>query len=380
MTDELLVSGEAFKAMLKGVDPTTKITKLSADIKATASASKKDDLVKKIKYLDGLRKSGLSASEAYVIHNLPVIPPVMRPATVMGGNRIEFADINQLYKDHMVINNSLKDGVDILPPELLTKEREDAYAGIKAIAGLGDAISPSAKSRGVKGLLRQVAGQGGPKTGLFHAKVLSKKQDFSGRATIYAEPNLGFNEIAVPTDMIWTMYKFHILRDLAKKGYDYVNSEKAFQERSTPAIQSFNKVIKEVPIIVNRAPTLQKSNISAMMPVPIGGSTLGMNPIHLPMYAADLDGDAVSVYVPYSPGAVKEARDKLLVQHQIHDYRKGLNQSMVGPAHEAILGSMHLTEGDSKQKTVEFETEQHALEALKAGVIKENTPIRIKGS
>ena len=377
-TDDLLVSGEAFKAMLRGIDPALKIAQLSSDIKATNSESKKDDLIKKIKYLDGLRKTGLDASEAYVIHNLPVIPPSMRPATVMGGNRIEFADVNQLYKDHMAINNSLKDVVDVLPPELLTKEREDAYSGIKAIVGLGDTISPSAKSRGVKGLLRQIAGQGGPKTGLFHSKILSKKQDFSGRATIYAEPNLDFNQIGVPNDTIWEMYKFHILRDLAKKGYDYVNSEKAWKERSPAAVQSFDKLIKLIPILLNRAPTLMKSNMFAGFPKPTSGSTLGINPIHLPFIAGDYDGDSCSIFLPMTEGAIQEAKDKVLASAQIHDYRKGLNQSMVAPAHESILGSMHMTEGDHSQKTVEFNSEEEALQALRDGAIRENTPIRIK--
>lgn len=375
---ELLIGGEAFKAMLSHINPDTRIPKLTQEFKEAKSISKKDDLIKKIKYLDGLRKTGLTAKEAYIIHNIPVIPPKMRPASVMGGNRIEFADVNNLYKDHMVVNNALKGIADLLPPEELIKERADAYAGVKAIIGLGEAISPNSKGRGVKGLLRQVAGTGSPKLGMFHSKILSKKQDFSGRATIYAEPNLGFNEAAVPIDILWTTYKLHILRDLAKNGYDYVNSEKAWADRNPAATNSFNKIIKQVPIIINRAPTLMKSNITAVYPIPIHGNAMGINPIHLPLFAGDYDGDALSMYVPMTPEAVEEARKKLLPQHQIHDYRRGLNNSIVSPAHEAILGSMALTEADMNQKPVKFKSEEEVLAALKAGTIKENTPIEIK--
>jgi len=376
--DEVLVSGDAFKAMLSEIDPHEKIPQLVQEVKGVKSISKRDDLVKRIKYLNGLKNTGLSAREAYILHNVPVVPPQARPATVMGGNRIEFADVNHLYKDSMVTNNSLKSLVDVLLPEELIKERTDNYNGVKAILGLGEAISPNSKGRGLKGLLKQVAGTGGPKTGLFHNKILSKKQDFSGRATIYAEPNLGFNEAAVPKDFLWTSMKFHILRDLARQGYDYVNSEKAWSERNTAATNSFNRVIKNVPVIINRAPTLMRSNITAVYAKPIEGSTLGLNPIHLPLFAGDYDGDALTIHVPMSPEAVEEAKTKMLPQHQIHDYRRGLRQSIVQPGHEAILGSMHMTEPDVKQELRKFKTTKECLEALKSGEIKENTPVEIE--
>jgi DNA-directed RNA polymerase subunit beta' len=375
--EDLLVSGHAFKEMLSHISLDKKMEQLRKDYKDAKSISKKDILMKQMKYVNGLKNTGLSPKEAFVISHMPVIPPEMRPATVMGGNRIEFADVNNLYRDHMTINGSLKDNVNLLPPEMLINERAEAYAGVKAIVGLGEAISPNSRGRSVKGLLRQVAGEGGPKTGLFHSKILSKKQDFSGRATIYAEPNLGFNEAAVPKDMLWDMYKFHMLRDLSKQGYDYVSSERAWNERTPSAETSFNKVIKQVPVLINRAPTLMKSNVTAVYPVAIKGTAMGINPIHLPLFSGDFDGDALSLYLPMSPEAVEEAKKKILPEHQIHDYRKGMNQSLVSPAHEAILGSMHLTDPDMTQEVVKFKTEQEALAALKAGTIKENTPIQI---
>lgn len=377
--NEILVAGEAFKAMLSHVDPNKDIPRLVQEAKVTKSVSKRDAIIKKIKYLDGLQNVDLHAKDAYIIHHVPVIPPQMRPTTVMGGNRIELADVNNLYIDHMLVNNSLRKSLDYLLPEELVNERRDAYEGVKAVMGLGEAISPKSRGQGMKGLLKQVAGVNSPKAGFFHNKILSKKQDFSGRATIYAEPNLGFNEAAVPADQLWTMYKFHILRDLARQGYDYVNSTKAWEERNPAATASFNKMIKQVPMIINRAPTLMKSNITAVFPVPIKGSTMGLNPIHLPLFAGDYDGDALTLHVPMSPEAVAEARDKLLPQHQIHDYRKGLGQSIVAPGHESILGSMHLTEADMSQKTVRFKTEEDALEALRLGQVKDNTPIEITG-
>jgi DNA-directed RNA polymerase subunit beta' len=378
MSDEPLVAGEAFKAMLAHVKPSESITKLTAEAKLTKSVSKRNDIIKKIKYLHGLIENGMDAKTAFILHNVPVVPPEMRPTIIRGGNRLELADVNNLYRDHMIANNSLKKTIDYLLPEELINERKEAYEGVKAIVGLGEPISPNSRGRNITGLLRQIAGKGSPKAGLFHNKILSKKQDFSGRATIYAEPNLGFNEAAVPADMLWMLYKFHILRDLARQGYDYVNSTKAWETRSPAANNSFLRTIKRIPIIINRAPTLMKSNITAVFPVPITGSTMGLNPIHLPLFAGDYDGDALTIHTPMSPEAVEEARSKLLPQHQVHDYRRGLGQSIVAPAHEAILGSMHMTTPDHAQETVMFKTEGEALTALREGKINETTPIEIK--
>ena len=376
---ELLVGGPAFKAMLSHVFPESKVTSLVAEVKNTKSVSKRDTLIKQIKYLDGLRKTGLAATDAYILGHIPVIPPQMRPAMIQGGGKIEFADANLLYKDSLVSTNALKDLVDVLPPEELIKERENNYNGVKAVMGLTEAISPNSKGRGVKGLLKQISGTTGPKTGLFHSKILSKKQDMSGRSTIHSNPTLAFNEASVPEDILWKMYKFHILRDLAKQGYDYVNSEKAWMERNPAALKSFTKSITSVPMIINRAPTLMKSNIAAVYPVPSKENSLGMNPLHLPNFAADYDGDAMQLFVPTSPGAVNEAKEKLLMQKQINDYRKGLDQSLMAPAHEAILGSVHMTEPDTKQTISRYKSEKDCLAALARGEIQENTPVEITG-
>jgi DNA-directed RNA polymerase subunit beta' len=283
-----------------------------------------------------------------------------------------------LYKDHMLVNSSLGELKDFLPNSELTHERRDLYEGAKAIMGYGDPISPSSRGRGLKGLALQIGGVGGPKKGFFQSKVIGKKQDFSGRATITNDPMLGLNELGVPKDMLWSMYKMHIIRDMVKSGYPYIEAEKAFEARNPAATTSFSKMTNEIPIILNRAPTLMRSNITAFMPMPIDGKTVTYNPLNLKLIAGDFDGDAVSMFLPMTPDAIHEAKEKILPQSQLFDYRKGQGISMVQPDHEAIMGAVHLTEPDMTQKVVEFKSEKEALEALKSGKIKENTPIRIK--
>lgn len=372
--EEPLVGGHAFKEMLGSINVDSELRRLLEEVKTVKAISKRDMLVKKIKFLAGLQKTGLKPDEAFILDHMPVVPPITRPPTMTGNNAITYADVNHLYKDHMVVNNALKPIVNVYAPEDLATERQALYDGAKAIMGLGEQIK---KGKPLRGLLKQVGGVGGPKTGFFHGKMLSKKQDFSGRATIYAEPNIGFNEVAAPADMLWTLYKFHILRDLSKLGYDYVTALKAWTDRSTAAVNSFNKMIKQVPIILNRPPTLMKSNVTAHFPVPIKGSSLGINPLHLPLYAGDFDGDALTIHLPITPEAVEEAKQKLLPQNQIHDYRRGQGNSLIMPGHEAIVGSLHMTEPDKNQKVLDFHSEEEVLTALRQGKITENTPVRI---
>jgi DNA-directed RNA polymerase subunit beta' len=377
LPNDVVVGGPAIEMMLKDVDVDRQLKHLIKEVRTVKSVSKRDAMVKKIKYLAGLQKNKISAPTAFIVRNMPVVPPIIRPATSRGANRLEFADTNMLYRDHMLVNNSLKEVIDFLPPDQLINERKALYDGAKAVFGLGDPISGASRGRQLKGLIKQISGTSGPKSGLFQDRLLKKKQDFTGRATIYAEPNIGFNEAAIPKDMLWSLYKFHILRDLSRSGYNYIDAVKAWTNRDTPATNSFNKVIKQVPVILNRAPTLMKTNITAHYPVPIEGSTIGLNPLHLPLYAGDYDGDALTVHLPMTSEAIEETKQKLLPQHQIFDYRKGVGNSMIMPGHEAIVGSTYMTEPDMTQKVRHFKNEAEVLEALKKGDIKENTPIRI---
>ncbi len=375
---EPLTGGAAFSQMLHEVQVDEQLAQLKEQFKTVTSMSKKDAYVKQIKYLSGLKSMDMHPQHAYMLSNMPVLPPRARPVMQQAGNRTEYADVTRLYQDHLLVAKKLGALKEDFDDESLIPQREALYKGAKAIFGLGDPISGSSRGHGYKGLLLQIAGTDGPKRGYFQSKIIGKKQDFSARATIYAEPNLGFNEMAVPKDMLWTLYEFHIIRDLAKQGYPYSEAKEAVKNRNPAAQASFKKMLTMVPIIANRAPTLMQSNITAHFAVPVEGKTLGVNPLHLPMYAGDFDGDAMTIHVPITPEAVEEAKKKLLPEHHIYDYRKGLNSSLIAPGHEAILGSMHMTEPDTNQEVHEFDTEEAVIAALAAGTIKVNTPIRLK--
>lgn len=382
---DVVVGGAAIKDMLNSIEVDAEIEGLKKEILTTKSVTKRNAMVKRLKYLSGLKGQGFDKiGDASVIQNIPVLPPIMRPYSIQG-NGVKYADVNQMYKHHLLVNNKLKqthnDYKGMVEPTLMgvADARRDLYEGARAIMSSGEAIEFTDRQRGVKSLMTQISGQGSPKHGFFHKMLLSRKQDFSGRGTIYADPDLDFNEARIPKEQLWTMYEMHILRELSKRGFDLAAAKKAYKERTPAAMQAFNKLIKEVPVMLNRAPTLMRTNIMAIMPVPTEGKTIGLNPLHLPAYAADYDGDAMSMFVPVTPGAIQEAKEKMLPSRHLHDARQGYGNPMFAPGHEAILGSVHLTRPDMTKEVVKFKTEKEALDALNSGSITEDTPIEIVG-
>jgi len=373
--DKIKVGGEAFKELLANIDVDEALKTSVHNAVNLKSVSARDDEVKRAKYLRGLQKSGFSnPADAYVIKHMPVLPPVMRPFMDQGGGSLHFADVNNLYNDHILVSKTLKKNLADSTPDALVPMRKDLYQGAAAIMGLGDNIGAK---KPLKGFIKQIAGEGGPKTGVFHDRLLARKQNFSGRATIYAAPDVGFNEARIPVDQLWVLYKYHILRFLAKQGMSMPEALDSYTKRDNLATYAFNRCIKDIPLLLNRAPTLLRTNELAIYPVPTKENTIGLNPLHLPAFGADFDGDAMTMHLPMTPEAIAEAKAKLLPMHHINDVRKGYGYSMFAPGHEAILGSVHLTSKDETQKTVHFATEAEAVAALKAGKVHENQEVVI---
>ena len=288
---EYEVGGHAFRQMLSDINTDDELAVLKDKVGGVTSASKRNEVIKRMKYLKGLSKQGFSnPADATLLHHIPVIPPVMRPVSVTNG-RASVADVNELYKDlhlnYSGVQGLTEQGNPAFLPELQSA-RADTYAAAKAIMAGGDPANFKNKKLGLKGLLTQIGGGGaGPKHGLFQSKLLSKKQDVSGRGTIYAAPDVGFNEAKFPREQLVTMYEPHIKRDLAQKGYNPADAKAAHASLFTDkkhgaALASFNKMVETVPIILNRAPTLMKTNILALKAIPSDDKTIGVNILHLP--------------------------------------------------------------------------------------------------
>ena len=377
--EHLLVGGEALKAMLSHINPGNELEALKSEYAKTKALAKKDILAKKMKYLKGLHGMGVeNPGQVFVNKYIPILPPVMRPVIDKGANNLEYGDMNKLYKELIISDQEgLAPLRDLLPHSDLVEQRKNVYNAIKAVAGVGSAVGPSSSKSELKGIVRAITGDEGPKMGMFHSRILKRNQDMSGRGTIYAAPDVGFNEAKFPRDMMWTMFRMHIIRELVRNGMPFPQAQIAYEKRSLAAVNMFNKLSKEIPIILNRPPTLMKTNVMAVYGKPIDDKTIGLNILHLPGFAADFDGDALMTYVPMTQEAIQEAKDKLLPSRHLSDARIGYGRSMFAPGHEAVLGSVHLTRADTSQKLHTFATEHDAMTALAAGHIHDNTPIKI---
>ncbi len=372
------VGGEAFEQLLDfDVDKEAKEVKANYD--SSKSKSAKLHLMDRLRFLHGLKNSGFTKpKDAYILRHVPVLPPINRPLLVKGNGNIEYADVNHLYKDHMLVNTNLKELKKDLPDEDLTQERRDLYHGLKAVIGLGDPISPASSKRKLQGLLEQVHGVGGPKYGFFHKKILSKKQDFSGRLTLTGDANLGLNEARIPEELGWTLYKAHGVRNLIRMGYTYSEAENEWEKRTPRAVEVLNRVTSEVPLIVNRAPSLLRTNLIGVYAKPSQVNTLSLNPLTFKGMNADVDGDAISLFLPQTPKAVQEVKEKMLPQYNIPDIRSGAGNVLFAPSHEAVLGAVHMTEPDPEKKTMIFSSEQEVLDALKSGKIEADQPVEVR--
>lgn len=286
------------------------------------------------------------------------------------------ADANYLYRDAMLANDMLSAAKKSLPPEEIAKARSHLYDTTKAVFGLGDPVSPQLQARGAKGFITAIAGQGSPKQGFFHGKVLKKPQDLSGRGTAVPDLNLNMDEVGLPEDMMWSMYAPHIVRGLVQKGYRAMEAKDMVDNRHPAAHDVLMAEAKQRPVLVNRAPTLHRFGIVGAYAVPVSGKSIRVNPFMEKGMNMDYDGDALQIHVPATDAAMKEMRSMTMSNLLFGD--KTRTDLMVFPQHEAVLGVHHATQpgtGDSKDH--KFKTKEEAVAAYRRGDVKITDTIQI---
>jgi len=341
-----------------------------------ATGARLDGSLKQLKNVLALQREKLSPDQAYIISKLGVVPPVVRPILPASHGRKDLlvSDANYLYRDAMLANENLAAAKHSLPPEEVAKARLHLYDATKAVFGLGDPMSPQLQGRGAKGFITTIAGQGSPKGGFFHGKVLYRPQDVSGRGTAVPDLNLNMDEVGIPEDMMWTMYGPHVIRRLVQNGYHAVDAQKALEDHMPVAREALLREAQERPLIVNRAPTLHRYGMIGAYPVPVPGKTLRVNPFIEKGLNLDYDGDTLTVHVPVMPGAVKDVKAMLLSNLLFGDKTK--SDLLVFPQHEAIVG-VHLASNAKDGKKYRFKTKAEALAAYRRGEIALNAEIEI---
>lgn len=305
----VVTGGAAIKQLLTKIDVKAELDKAKKDIKVAKPADL-DTHVKKAKYLQALHDLNMQPADAYVLHNLPIIPPVMRPTSMLPSGDIKTADINTLYMQFGQLNEQL--GNPTLRTNLTEARkanlRSEYYNGLRAIMGVG---VPYAEATS-KGLLHTLSGSS-PKQGLVQDQLIAKRQDLSMRAAIIPGPHLELDEIGMPRSSARTLFAPFTVRKLVELGHARtpLEAQKLLAQdvhtTKNEVTQALEKVMAERPVLVKRDPALHKYSIQGFNAKLSTGNALQLHPLATVGFNADFDGDTMSVYVPVTAEAVQEA-------------------------------------------------------------------------
>ena len=357
------------------------VDQLEKDLRNKANNKKGntlDDYTKQIKYLRALRKQNITPDKAYIINNVPVLPPVFRPVIPgKGGQEIIYGDINPLYRDLVYVNNQFKElkSSGKLPEEDANM-RGILQDAVGAVYGVNDPVTQKSIGRGHKGFLTYIAGKGSPKYGYFHSKLVTRKQDIAGRGTMVPDSTLGLDEVGLPETMLWTMYAPFLIKRLVSQGYPALQAKQLVADKHPAAKDALYREIKERPVMINRAPTLHRYNIVGAYPVPMAGQTVRINSFTDTPLAGDFDGDAVMIHAPISSKAIDEVKAMTLSNILYSDKRRG--DLLVAPQMEAMMGLSQATMPSSVGPVKKYKTKAAALADYNAGKLSLNSKVIIE--
>lgn len=279
--------GTAVKEALKNLDVDAMIYQARNDIKRKRGSTR-DNAVKVLGYLTAAKSMNMNPEE-WMISKVPVIPPAFRPISKVGDTAL-IPDTNELYKELIETKHNYEILKDDLPTSALTEERLNIYKAVKAAFGLGNSVTVEGQAKNLKGPIKQVIGIV-PKWGQFQSKVIAKNQDLVGRGVTIPDKNLDMDQIGIPEDMAWTMYKPFVNRGLVQRGYSPVDALKMIDERTSTARHILEDVMAEKPVLMDRAPTWHKFNIMAFKPFITDGKEIRICPMIDSGFNMDHDGD-----------------------------------------------------------------------------------------
>ena len=334
------MGAETIKELLEQID----LEELSADLRAKlkdASGQKKVRIVRRLEVIEALRLSG-NRPEWMVMDVIPVIPPDLRPMVQLDGGRFATSDLNDLYRRVINRNNRLNRLLELGAPDIIVRNEkrmlQEAVDSLIDNGRRGRAVTGPG-SRPLKSLSDMLKG----KQGRFRQNLLGKRVDYSGRSVIVVGPELKFYQCGLPKKMALELFKPFIMKELVEQGYAHnIKSAKRMVEKVRPEVWDvLEGVIKEHPVMLNRAPTLHRLGIQAFEPVLVEGKAIKLHPLVCTAFNADFDGDQMAVHVPLSVEAQAEARFLMLSSNNILAPKDG--SPITTPTQDMILGSYYLT-------------------------------------
>ncbi|MBC7251366.1 MAG: DNA-directed RNA polymerase subunit beta' [Anaerolineae bacterium] len=335
------MGAEAFYGILQRMDLDKLSKELWDEIRTTRSKQRRQKATKRLRVVEALRKSG-NRPEWMILTVLPVIPPDLRPMVQLDGGRFATSDLNDLYRRVINRNNRLKRLLELDAPDVIIRNEkrmlQEAVDSLIDNSRRGKALSRRGR-RELKSLSDMLKG----KKGRFRRNLLGKRVDYSGRSVIVIGPELKLHQCGLPKSMALELYRPFVIAKLVEYNYaSNVKGAKRVIERERPEVwEVLEEVIKERPVLLNRAPTLHRLGIQAFEPVLVEGKAIQIHPLVCAAFNADFDGDQMAVHVPLSRQAVEEARKLMLSTRNLLLPASG--EPIVGPTKDMVLGCYYLT-------------------------------------
>jgi DNA-directed RNA polymerase subunit beta' len=360
------MGAEAVRDIISRMDLETLGRALHIEVR-TSSGQRRKKAIKRLRLIEAFRRSG-TRPEWMILSVLPVIPPDLRPMVQLDGGRFATSDLNDLYRRVINRNNRLKRLLELGAPEIIIRNEkrmlQEACDALIDNGRRGRAIAGTGNHR-LKSLSDMLKG----KQGRFRQNLLGKRVDYSGRSVIVVGPELKLHQCGLPKKMALELFKPFVMRQLVEKGFAHnIKSAKRIVERVRPEVWDvLEEVIKDHPVLLNRAPTLHRLGIQAFMPVLVEGSAIQIHPLVCTAFNADFDGDQMAVHVPLSSAAQEEARTMMLSTANLLSPADGT--PVVAPTQDMVLGCYYLTmqrdpsNGKSKAPVRIFADEDEALYA-----------------
>ena len=370
------MGAEAVKKLLQDIDLEKLSEQLRKELK-DASGQKKARIVKRLEVVDAFRLSG-NKPEWMIIDVLPVIPPEIRPMVPLDGGRYASSDLNDLYRRVINRNNRLKRLIQLNAPDIIVRNEkrmlQEAVDALIDNGRRGRAVT-GANNRALKSLSDMLKG----KQGRFRQNLLGKRVDYSGRSVIVVGPSLKIYQCGLPKEMAIELFRPFVMKKLVDDGLaNNIKAAKKMVEKSEPAIwDALEFVIKEHPVMLNRAPTLHRLGIQAFEPVLVEGRAIKLHPLVCTAFNADFDGDQMAVHVPLSAEAQTEARILMLSANNLLRPQDGGPVTI--PSQDMILGAYYLTyTRDEGSLGHCFADKDEAMLAYDSGIVTLHTPIKVR--
>ncbi|HTG75041.1 MAG TPA: DNA-directed RNA polymerase subunit beta' [Terriglobia bacterium] len=375
-----MMGAEAIKELLKRVDIDTLSHELRIKMKSENSQQKKVKFAKRLKVVEAFVKSG-NKPEWMILDVIPVIPPELRPLVPLDGGRFATSDLNDLYRRVINRNNRLKKLIELHAPDVIVRnEKRMLQEAVDALFDNGrrGRILRGANNRPLKSLSDTLKG----KQGRFRQNLLGKRVDYSGRSVIVVGPELKLHQCGLPKKMALELFKPFIYNRLEQGGHcTTVKAAKEMVERQDPVVWDIlEDVIKDHPVLLNRAPTLHRLGIQAFEPVLVEGKAIKIHPLVCTAFNADFDGDQMAVHIPLSPEAQIEASVLMLSTQNLLSPASG--HPVAVPTQDMVLGVYYMTRAKpgTRGEGRTFGSIEEVLLALDHGEVETQTPIRLRYS